>query len=125
MAVTEERLRTLEMVEEGVITAGEGAALLAALEDPGPGRGRPRSSGALPRGFRVRVTDLESGTTKVNVSIPMGIMDVGLKLGARFGTSIESSALYEIAEAVRQGVRGKIFEAEDTKDGERVEIYVE
>ena len=125
MAVAEERLRTLEMLENGVISAEEAVALLAALEDSKSPREQPRSSGSPPQWFRVRVTDTGSGRTKANVRIPMRLVDVGLRMGARFGTDIESSTLHEIAEAIEQGIQGKILEAVDSSDGERVEIYVE
>jgi hypothetical protein len=125
VAVSEERMRTLEMLENGVISAEEAVALLAALETPKPRRERPGGGGSSPQWFRVLVTDSNSGRTKANVRIPLGIVDVGLRMGARFGTDIESSALHDIVEAIEQGVQGKILEAVDGSDGERVEIYVE
>jgi len=125
MASTEERLRILKMIEEGTITAEEGDRLLAALEEARPKREPPRSEAAPPRWFRVRVTDLQSGKARVNVNIPMGLLEVGLKMGARFGSDIEGLDFSEVAEAIRQGVQGKILDVEDAEDGERVEIYVE
>jgi hypothetical protein len=125
MTTTEERLRILGMIEEKVITAEEGARLLAALEESMPERGTSRGQGAPPRWFRVRVTDLESGRTRVNVNIPIGLVDVGLKMGARLGPDIEGFDFSEVADAVRKGVQGKIFDVQDAEDGERVEIYVE
>ncbi|MBC8450153.1 MAG: hypothetical protein H8D78_20670 [Chloroflexi bacterium] len=124
MTTTEERLRILKMIEDGTITAEEGARLLAALEEARPKR-QPPSGAVPPRWFRVRVTDLQSGKAKVNVNIPMGLVDVGLKMGARFGPDIEGLDFSEVAEAIRQGVQGKILDVEDAEDGERVEIYVE
>jgi len=124
MTTTEERLRILKMIQDGTITAEEGAKLLDALEEPVP-KGEPSEGGAAPRWFRVRVTDLKSGKNKVNVNIPMGLVDVGLKIGARFAPDIEGFDFAQVAEAIRQGVQGKIADIEDVEEGERVEIYVE
>ena len=37
----------------------------------------------------MRVTDTRSGKNKVNVNIPMGLVNVGIKMGARFAPQIE------------------------------------
>ena len=126
MATTEERMKILKMVEEGKISAEEGAKLLAALTQS---RQPPPPSvpvlGSEARWFRVRVTDLATGKTKVNVNIPMGLVNVGIKMGARFAPGLEGEHMEAIAEALRSGMVGKIVEATDEEDGERVEIFVE
>ena len=86
MTTTEERLQILKMIENGRISAEEGARLLEALEKSMPKEGSDQ--GSTPRRwFRVRVTDMRTGKRKAVVNIPLGLVDVGLKLGARFGTS--------------------------------------
>ena len=126
MATVEERMKILKMVEDGKISAEDGAKLLAALSDsrkpPPPGSMQP---GGEARWFRVRVTDLATGKTKVNVNIPMGLVNVGIKMGARFAPGLDSEQIEVIAEALKSGAVGKIVEATDEEDGERVEIFVE
>ena len=126
MATTEERMKILKMVEEGKISAEQGAQLLAALNESrksaGPAAGT--SSGDA-RWFRVRVTDLATGKTKVNVNIPMGLVNAGIKMGARFAPGFDSEQMSAIADALRSGASGKIIETTDEEDGERVEIFVE
>jgi hypothetical protein len=127
MASTEERLQILKMIEEGKISAGEGAELLRAL-DKGPKSGpsvEPMKGASAPRWFRVRVTDTSTGRNKVNVNIPMGLVNVGIKMGARFAPEIEGIERQEILEAIRSGQQGKILDVVDEEDGERVEIFVE
>jgi len=127
MATIEERLQILKMIEEGKISAAEGAELLRALETKGE-RGpalEPMKGTSNPRWFRVRVTDMQSGRNKVNVNIPMGLVNVGIKMGARFAPQIEGKELNTIMDAVRSGQLGKIVDIVDTDDGERVEIFVE
>lgn len=118
MATHEERMQILKMIEEGQITAEEGAKLLDALEATGEERAGPA------RWFRVRVTDMRTGKHKVNINLPLGLLNIGAKIGARFSAPFDLD-IDEIVRAVREGARGKVVDLEDTADGERVEIYVE
>ena len=62
MATSEERIQILKMIEEGKISAGEGAELLRALEqDSRQKTNEPLKGTSSPRWFRVRVTDMNSG----------------------------------------------------------------
>jgi hypothetical protein len=127
MATAEERMKILKMVEEGKISAEDGAKLLAALSESRKSAGTPAPglTGGEARWFRVRVTDLATGKTKVNVNIPMGLVNVGIKMGARFAPNFDSEQMAAIAEALKSGALGKIVETTDEEDGERVEIFVE
>jgi hypothetical protein len=127
MATTEERLQILKMIEEGKISATEGAELLRALDTKSdrPNPPEPMKGASTPRWFRVRVTDVQSGRNKVNINIPMGLVNVGIKMGARFAPEIEGERLESILEAVRSGQLGKVMDITDEEDGERVEIFVE
>lgn len=125
MATAEERMRILKMVEEGKISPDEGAKLLAAL-----GRGA-RTSGASARAavsngrwLRVRVTDVASGKVKVNVNLPLGLLNAALTIGARFAPEIGALDIDEIVDAIRGGAEGRVIDVTD-EDGERVEIFVD
>jgi hypothetical protein len=124
MATAEERLQILKMIEEGKISPEEGAKLLVAL---GNEKTRPRSGPAAPsaRWFRVRVTDSTTGKNRVNVTIPMGLVNVGVKMGARFIPEDADIDIEELFEQIRSGAHGKIFEAMNEDEGERVEIFIE
>jgi len=124
----EERMQVLKMIQEKKITAEEGARLLAALKRRAPkppgAPGATEVTGVRPgRWFRVRVTDLCTGRSKVSVNIPLNLVDVGLKLGARFGPA--DFNMDEVIKAIKSGSSGKIVEVEDEAKGERVEVYVE
>ncbi len=124
MTTAEERLRILQMIQEGKITAEEGANLLQALG--GAGKTKPSSPPTRdPRLLRVRITDLNTGKTKVNVNIPMGLVNVGVKLGARFAPSHANINYDEIMDAIKSGASGKLADVEDLESGEHVEIWVE
>ena len=127
MANTEERMKILKLIEEGKISAEEGAKLLSALSDsrrgmpPSP---RPPSVGGA-RMLRVRVTDTRTGRSKASVQIPLALVDAGLKIGAHFAPEVQGVDMSNVMEALRMGVTGKIIDVVDEEDGEHVEIFVE
>lgn len=127
MATAEERIQILKMIENRQISAEEGARLLSALEDkPAPELPPPPSPNTRGRWLRVRVTDLQTGKRKVNVNIPLSLVDIGLKMGAKFSpVGLEGLDMNQIMTAVKTGGTGKIVDVEDEEDGEHVEIYVE
>ena len=128
MATIEERMKILKMVEEGKISAEDGAKLLAALAEsrkPPTSPLPPTGPGGEARWFRVRIIDLATGKPKVNVNIPMGLVNVGIKMGARFAPGLEAEQMEALAEALKSGATGKIVDVTDEEDGEHVEIFVE
>ena len=124
MTTIEERMQILKMIESGQISAEEGARLLQAIEDTSQKEQASKSEHA-PRWFRVRVTDMRTGKTKVNVNIPISLVNVGMRMGARFAPEVEGLNLDQVIQAVKQGAQGKVIDVEDEEDGEHVEIYVE
>lgn len=134
MSTTEERLKILNMIAEGKITAEEGAHLLSALQES-ERRGGSASPSIPPgslysagdaRYLRIRVSSIESGRDRVNVNIPLNLVNVALRIGARFAPEeMEGLEIGDLVESIRQGVRGKIVDVTDEEDGEHVEIFVE
>jgi hypothetical protein len=124
VSIKEERMQILKMIEDGTITADEGAKLLAALEE-GATKIEQTKPGGSARWMRVRVTDLNTGRAKVNVNLPMGLVNVGLKVGARYAPEMADIDLDEIVRAIKDGAQGQIVEVEDEEDNERVQIYIE
>ena len=124
MAAAEERLKILQMLEEGKVSADEAAALLRALDG---GQHPPSPPAAVDRSrfLRVQVTDLDSGSAKVNVTIPIGLVSVALRMAERFAPESQNIDMQEIAEIIASGTVGKVIEVTDANDNERVEIYVE
>lgn len=126
MATTEERMKILNMIREGKISAEEGAKLLSALGDSEKPTRTPssRASGE-PRWFRVRVTDLVNGKTKVSVNIPFGLMEWGMQIGAQFAPEVGDLDFEQLKEMLESGVEGKVVDVIDEEDGEHVEIFIE
>ena len=120
MTTDEERLQILKMIEGGQVTAEEGAKLLEALQEPS----RRERAGSSPRWLRVRVTDLNTGKHKVNVNLPIKVLDIGAKIGSKFAAPVDID-VEAIVRAIKEGAEGKIVDVEDSQEGERVEVYVE
>lgn len=126
----EEIKKILQMIEEGHITAEEGEDLIEALSSTQDDVWSQSlsASGSPAQFLKIRVA--EEGKNKVNVTIPISLIEVGLKIGAKVGPkfSPEAEALKEIdldelMQAVKEGAKGKIVDIED--DGDKVEIFIE
>lgn len=116
-------MQILKMIEEGKITSQDGLELLNALEEK-EDLPMPKSS----KWLKIRVLDPEDNT-KVNVNIPLALVDVGLKMATKFSPELKNSGIKDIdfdqiAELIKNGAEGKIVDVE-SGDGEKVEIIVE
>jgi SHOCT-like protein len=125
MNLREERMQILKMIQAGQISAEEGAKLLSALEGSQKSEMAANTAATQGKFLRVRVTDMSTGKTKVNVNVPLALVNVGLKMGARFMPDLDGMDTGEIMDAIRSGMQGKIVDVEDSEDGEKVEVYIE
>jgi len=123
--VSEEKIQILEMVEDGKITAAEATELLAALES--------NEEEIVPRKdvkwLKVRVYTLDD-QPKVNVNIPISLVDVGLKLAKKYDPKLKDSGLDninldEILDAIKNGAEGKIVDVIDDEEQTKIKVYVE
>lgn len=122
MPTPEERMRILQLLSEGKITAEEATRLLSALNQSSP---KPPPRTRQPRQLRVRITDIETGRNKVSVNIPMGLVNIGLKMGARFIPSDADIDINRLRTAIENGEFGKLVELDEPESGERVEVWLE
>ena len=131
--MNEEKMRVLKMIQEGKLTPEEGMQLLDVLDEGTPADGTPRPARAEKaparveggRWFHVRVTDLDTGKVRTNVRVPIGIVSMGMKMGARFAPQVEGLEFDKLAEWIADGVTGQIVDVTDDEDGEHVEVYIE
>ena len=120
-ASTDERIRILRLVESGNVTAEEAARLLDSLQVKQEHTDEPKRN----RIVRVRVTNLANNRQKANVTVPVSLIDVGLRLATRLVPQIRGSALEDLLHAIENGTTGRLLDLQDLEEGERIEIYAE
>lgn len=126
MVTSDERMKILKMINDGKITAEEGAQLLSALTQRSEKPMRAAKRSLAGQMLRVRVTDMATGKTKVNVNVPMKLVDAGLNIAAQFTPEMENAQMMEaVKEALAENVSGKIVDVFDEEDREHVEIFIE
>jgi hypothetical protein len=119
MASSAERMTILRMVEQGKISAEDGARLLTAL-----GKGQEAESTPRPKPFdtsrhlQVRVHDLVTNRQKVNVMLPVGL----LQWAWRWLPAPAQEQLGQVQSAIEAGASGRLVEVVDQESGVRVEI---
>ena len=121
-----ENLKILKMVEEGKISADDAAKLLAAIEDSSETITISKSKGKT-KWLRVRITDI-GGKTKVNVNVPVTLIDAGMKMGLAYDENLFEKLgdvdIEGILDAVRNGAEGNLVDIE-TEEGEKDKIFVD
>jgi hypothetical protein len=131
MVSTEERMRILMMIQEGKISAGEGARLIEALDDlsqptpPSPQPARGYEGVKKPRYLRVLITDTDTGKSRVNVRLPVSLINSGMRMGARFAPEIEGLDMEDLNAWMNSGEVGQIVDIFDEEDGEHIEVFLE
>lgn len=126
---SEDRLQILKMIEEDKISAEEGSRLLESLGKNSAPKSEPESTPVKVfnnvRTFRVKVTNLETGNAKVQVALPMSLVNWGLRMGERFSPEVAGLDLDELSEILKSSTEGKIVDVIDDEGGEHVEIYID
>lgn len=128
--MNEDVKKILKMVEEGTITADEAAKLIGAMEgDIDREIYSEGYSGKKNRFIRIKV--IEKGESKVNVNIPLSLVNIATRVGTKFipyddipnGEDLKDIDWDEIVEAIKEGASGKLVDIQDGDD--IVEVYVE
>lgn len=137
--MSNEKIKVLEMIQAGKLTAAEGLDLLKALDDS---EFKPAEAPAGSRFLRIRVAAGQQ--SKVNVNIPLSLLKVATKfvgIGMNFipeearremakkGIDLADLDFDELLKLIEQGlVDGKLVDVdtEDEYSGRtKVEVYVE
>jgi hypothetical protein len=130
MATSNERLKILKMVQEKKISAEEGIELLDLISEKNPKGNNPipdseTQTRTPAQWFRVVVTDTLSGKTRVNVRLPVSLVNAGMKMGARFSPQIDGLDRKQLLDFLQSGTTGKVIDVLDDDGGEHVEVYIE
>lgn len=123
-----EKLQILTMVKDGKISTEEGVKLLDALDNSGVDLGKNLNISSKAKWLKIRVFDPKD-TTKVNVTLPISLISIGVKLAGKFSPEFKEAGLTEsdmeeIFAAIKNGETGKIVEV-DSEDGTKVEVIIE
>jgi hypothetical protein len=121
MASSEERLKILQMIQDGKISPDDGSKLLEAL-NRGAGRQSTRASADDGRYMRIRVTDTFTGRAKVSVNLPLSLVKAGIGIAAKYVPGVEEEILMD---AIRSGLTGKVIDVFDEEKGDHAEIFIE
>jgi len=117
------------MVQDGKLTPEEASQLLEALEMNQyhePSQPAPAArQGPKGRIFRVQVTDVDTGKRRVDVRLPLKLVNAGLKAGLVFAPEIDGLDLSELSEAITSRTVGTLAEIYDESDGESVKVTIE
>lgn len=138
--MSDEKIKILEMIQNGKINAAEGLELLTALDDSFTKQERPTSMSS--RFLRIRITSGQN--KKVNVNLPIGLLKVATKFAnigmkciptealqemQKKGIDLSTIDFDELVNLIDQGLAtGKLvdIDTDDEEDGHtKVEIYVE
>lgn len=131
MEANEERKQILDMLAEGKITTEEAGSLLDAFQGIYKGTDTEPSTGATGKKARfmlIRVTDLNNQRKKVNIKLPMSLVQWGIKMGGKFGyTEVEGLNFEDLVnkEMIEAGMVGPLVDVVDEQTGEHVEISLE
>ncbi len=127
---SQERLQVLRMIDEGKITAEEGFQLLKVLDSTNVASGDPVSPtgvhGTLKgRLVRLQVLDLESGKSKATASVPLRLLEVGLRIATHYAPGLKNMDPDSLLDALSTGNEGRIIEFVDEEQKVRIEVRVE
>ncbi len=124
-ASKEERDRILRLLEAGQVTASQAGELFDVLE--GADFEQVVVERKKERVIRIRTSHLRPGvtTTSLMAAIPVRLVRLSLRLGARLFPQLNSNTLEDILRSIEEGASGRLLEIHDMEKGERLEIFVE
>ena len=130
MTTETDKIKILQMIQNGKITAEQGIELLNACSESEMKASTQNtavvgSRSSTAQWVRVIVTDMRSGKRRVNVRMPAGLVNTGAKFGARFSIDRENLDPAILRDSIKSGKIGKILDVADDDEQERVEIFLE
>ena len=114
-----EKLQILKMVQEGKVSPEEASKLLQAVGE------KPAAPISTDSSRWMRIKVWEEGKQKVNVNLPMALVEAALSMGLKFvpEEQLKGVDIDMLIQAVRSGFVGKLIEVDD--EDTKVEISVE
>ncbi len=131
MGQENERIMILDLLEKGKISSEEADKLLLALhaspkgevEEPVEINAEQNDKPRRAHWMRIRVTELSTGKRKFSLLLPIFFLHLGISFSERkVITEKERDGLQMGREFFKNAVKGKMVDASDPEDDERVEI---
>jgi MFS family permease len=123
-AVVDDRLHVLEQLEQGRISAETASRLLEGMGTPEWERLTTPIPEAERRHVRIRVSDLASGAMKVDLRLPMALVNTVLKMGGQISPDLGGHHNGYLKELISRSIAQAGPQDIET-DGERVEVSLE
>ena len=86
---------------------------------------RFQNDGQKPRWLRIKVSNLDSGKSKVSVNVPFALVKFGLGIARVFSPETERENLDAIGAMITDDVQGLLVDVEDVDSNEHVQIYLD
>jgi MFS family permease len=118
----EERLHILEQLEEGQISAETAGQMLESVGQGTWARLAPVEAPPPPRKMRIRVSDLNTGLMKVDLRLPVGLINTVLYVGGTFSPDLDEADSDRLRRLLAQG---DIQEQREAADGRQLEISID
>jgi len=119
--IVDQRLRIMERLEEGEISAEAASQMLDALGQGAWARLAPHEALTEPRKMRIRVSDLNTGLMKVDLRLPVGLVNTVMYVGGMLSPDLDESAADRLREMMAQSSEPDPLDV----DGRRLEVTLE
>ncbi len=131
----EELKKVLNMVSDGTMKPEDAVRLIEAMQGQSPVEAETKASTAKGEAnwVKIRVTNIATGKTKVNMRIPLWLVRGALKLGGKglnfvffdSDKKMKEDLTEKLNEMVSLGEIGTLLDVTDEEEGEHVEIVLE
>jgi MFS family permease len=123
-ATVEKRVEIIEKLELGEISAEDASLLLEGVNGGSYARLAPQTTTTERRHLRIRVSDLASGAMKVDLRLPVGLVNTVLYAGGHISADLDEYSPLELKTLIGQS-DGESEPRHLDKDDERMEVSIE
>ncbi len=120
----EQRIRVMEQLEDGRISAETANQLLAKVEESPLARLSPAAPAGERRHVRIQVRDLPSGMMKVDLRLPIGLVNTVMYMGGQVSELLSQQDSERLKELIALGTAHETAQTLEA-DGSRMEVSLE
>jgi MFS family permease len=124
-AVVDERLRIIEQLEDGAITAEEAAHLLERIDEGRWAKLAPTPPAEQKRHIRIQVSELATGNMKSDLRLPVGLVNTILYTSGRLSADLEEFDHERLRELISSSTANNQPQSLSADDQTQIDITVE